>query len=42
MYVLVVFYYLVNIFIDMKIVCTIPVPLYLYIYNNYQNAEHVK
>ena len=42
MYVLVVFYYLVNIFIDMKIVCTIPVPLYLCIYNNYQNAEHVK
>ena len=29
MYVLVVYYYLVYISIDMKIVCTIPVPLYL-------------
>ena len=42
MYVLVVFYYLVYIFIDMKILCTTPVPLYLYIYNTHQNAELVK
>jgi len=42
MYVLVVFYYLVYISIDMKIVCTIPVPLYLCINNNYQKTEHVK
>jgi len=26
----------------MKIVCTLPVHLYLCIYNNYQNTEHVK